>query len=432
MKGAKGPVMSGTAASRPAVRTRRSLWPPALRYRLFARLWAGSVASSIGTQMSNTAKLWVLYALTRSPAALGIDGLCFSVPIIILPLLAGPVCDRIDKRAVLTASMTVEAAQAAALAAVAATGGLRPWIIYLAAAVEAARLAFDIPARTTLTTALVPGDALFGAQALSAAVWNSAALAGPALGGLLLATAGATAVFAANAITTLAAFASFRPIRHANLPAAGGARRAVLSGGLRHAIAHRELLALQAILLGASTIALGTETLLPILDHVLWHGGPVSYGMLRAAPGIAAVLTGIGAASWRTARHQPRAASLIMTGACAALIAFTLAPLLAAGIILLTLASAAVSICQILAVTRIQQVTPRHLRGAVSGLSAITQSGLAGIAAAAMALTAASLGARTVIIAVATLTATTALITTYASRACRHRHITRGLRSPAA
>jgi MFS family permease len=420
--------MAGTAASRPATRTRRSPWPPALRYPLFARLWAGSVASSIGTQMNNTAKLWVLYALTHSSTALGIDGLCFSAPIVILPLVAGPICDRVDRRAIVVASMTVEAVEAAALAIAATAGVLRPWIIYLAAAVEAARLAFDIPARTALTTTLVPSEALFSAQALSAAVWNSAALAGPALGGLLLATAGATAVFAANSITTLAALASFLPVRHANLPpAADGGRRTGLSGGLRHAFTHRELVTLQAILLGVSTIALGTETLLPILDHVLWHGGPAGYGMLRAAPGIAAVLTGIGAASWRSPRHQLRAASLIMTGACALLITFTLAPVLAAGVILLALASVAVSICQILAATRIQQVTPGHLRGAISGLNAITQSGLAGIAAAAMALTAASLGARTVIIAVAALTATTGLIAPLgARRARRHDHSTHG------
>jgi multisubunit Na+/H+ antiporter MnhB subunit len=210
-------------------------------------------------------------------------------------------------------------------------------------------------------------------------------------------------------------------------PAADGGLRAGLSGGLRLAFAHRELVTLQAIFLGDSTIALGTETLLPILDHVLWHGGPIGYGMLRAAPGIAAVLTGIGAASWRPARHQLRAARVIMTGACVVLITFTLAPVLAAGVTLLALAPVAVSICQILIATRIQQVTPGHHRGAISGLSAITQSGLAGLAAAAMALTAASLGARTVIIAAAALTATTGLIAPLdVCRARRHDHNTHG------
>jgi hypothetical protein len=71
-------------------------------------------------------------------------------------------------------------------------------------------------------------------------------------------------------------------------------------------------------------------------------------GMLRAAPGIAAVLTGLGMALARPARHLVRTIALSMTGACAGLIAFTVAPVLAVGIAALGLAFAAVSVCQIL------------------------------------------------------------------------------------
>lgn len=403
--------MPGTAAGRPAAPARPARWPPALRHPLFARLWAGSVVSSVGTQMSNTAKLWVLYALTRSAFPLGLDGLCFSAPIVVLPLVAGPVCDRVDRRTIIKASMAVESLEAAALAAAAAAGVLRPWVIYLAAATESARLAFDIPARSALTTALVPSDALVSAQSLSAVVWNSAALVGPALGGLLLATIGAAAVFAVNSVSTLVVGISFLPVGRARLPGAvGDDRRTKADDGLRYAFAHRELLVLEIILLATSTVSLGTETLLPVLDRVLWHGGPVGYGMLRAAPGIAAVLTGIGVASVRPARHPARTIAVSTTSGCAALIAFSLAPLLALGFVLLALAVAAISVCQILVATRVQQVTPGRLRGAISGFNAIAQSGLAGLAAAGMAFTAAGLGARTVIVAVAAVTAITGVI----------------------
>lgn len=391
--------------------TKPAPWPRALRHPLFARLWAGSVVSSVGTQMSNTAKLWVLYALTHSAVTLGIDGLCFSVPIVVLPLVAGPLCDRVDRRTIIIASMAVETVAAAALAGAAAAGLLRPWIIYLAAASEAARLAFDIPARTALTTTLVPADALLSAQSLSAVVWNSAALAGPALGGLLLATTGATAVFAVNSVSTLLVGISFIPVVRAPSPGnAHGDQRTRLGDGLRYTVAHRELLALQITLLAVSTAALGTETLLPVLAHVLWHSGPTGYGLLRAAPGIAALLTGIGAASMRPVRHPARTISLSMISGSAGLVVFTLAPVLAVGAILLAFASFPLSVCQILAATRIQQVTPERLRGAISGFNAITQSGLTGVAAAGMALTSASLGARTVITAVAAVTAITGAI----------------------
>ena len=395
---------------------RAAVRPAALRSPAFVRLWAGSIVSSVGTQMSNTAKLWLLYALTRSAVTLGVDGLCFSVPIVILPLVAGPVCDRVDRYTVVKVSMAAESLEAAALAAVAAAGVLRPWIIYLAAVTEAARLAFDIPARTALTTALVPRDAVLSAQSLSAVVWNSAALAGPALGGLLLATTGATAVFALNGVSTFIVGLALLPPRAARPPAAGGANEdgdrqpGRLGDGLRYALAHRELLALQGVLLATSTIALGTETLLPVLDRAVWHGGPIGYGMLRAAPGIAAVLTGIAISSMRPARRPWRILAASMISACTGLIAFTWAPLLAVGCILLALAFAAVSVAQILVATQVQQTAPERLRGSISGFNAITQGGLAGIAAAVMAITAASLGARTVIEAAAALTALAALM----------------------
>lgn len=392
------------------MRVESGRWPPALRHPLFILLWAGSVVSSVGTQAGNTAKIWVLYSLTHSAMTLGIDGLCFSVPIAVLPLIAGPVCDRIDQRTIIKASMAVESLEAAALAALAAAGVLHPWVIYLTAAIEAARLAFDIPARTALTTALVPGDALPSAQSLSVVVWNSAALIGPALGGMLLAVSSAAVVFAVNSVSTLAVAVAFLPVGRAHLAAvAEGGPRGKPGDGLRYALAHGELLALQAILLTVSAVALGTETLLPVLDRVQWHAGPVAYGMLRAAPGIAAVLTGLGVALMRPARHPVRTLSLSMTGACAGLIAFTVAPVLAAGFVLLALASVGISVCLIIVGTRIQQISPERLRGSISGFNAITQSGLAGVAAAGMAFTATGLGARAVIIAVAAITAATGI-----------------------
>lgn len=242
-------------------------------------------------------------------------------------------------------------------------------------------------------------------------MWTSAALIGPAFGGMLLAVSSAAVVFAVNSVSTLAVAIAFLPVGRAHLPSVtDGAPRGSLDEGLRYACAHRELLALQAILLTVSAVALGTETLLPVLDHVQWHGGPVAYGMLRAAPGIAAVLTGVGVALLRPARHPVRTVSLSMIGACAGLIAFTVAPTLAAGFVLLALASGALSVCLIIVGTRVQQIAPEHLRGAISGFNAITQSGLAGVAAAGMAFAAVDLGARGVIIAVAAVTGATGFI----------------------
>ncbi len=281
--------------------------PAALRQPSFVRLWAGSIVSSVGTQMSNVARLWVLYLLTHSAFALGLEGLCFSVPILVLPLVAGPITDRVDRRTVLKFTMAAEVAEAGALAAVALAGAWHPWIIYLTAGLEAGRLAFDIPARTALTVALVPGEALLSAQSLSAVVWSSAALVGPAVGGILLATTSAAVVFAINGLSTAAALVAFFPRQRACLNAVPGDADTPtgMTGGLRFAGGHQELLGLAAVLAATSTLMIGTESLLPVLDRTLWHGGSAAYGLLRMAPGLAAILAEPACPRWRRSADPP-------------------------------------------------------------------------------------------------------------------------------
>jgi len=63
--------------------------PPALRSSAFTRTWIGSIVSSTGTQMNIVAAGWVLYRMTGSTIPLAVQGLCFSIPIAILPLIAG-------------------------------------------------------------------------------------------------------------------------------------------------------------------------------------------------------------------------------------------------------------------------------------------------------------------------------------------------------
>jgi MFS family permease len=409
-------------AGRPAAPARGRL-PAALRQPSFVRLWAGSIVSSVGTQMSNVAKLWVLYLLTHSAFALGLEGLCFSVPILVVPLVAGPIADRVDRRTVLRLTMAAEVAEAGALAAVAVAGAFHPWIIYLTAGLEACRLAFDIPARMALTSTLVPGEALLSAQSLSAVVWSSASLAGPAIGGVLLATAGAAVVFAINGIITAAALVAFLPLRRARLhPVPGDAGTpAGMTGGLRFAWGRRELLGLAAVLAATSALVIGTESLLPVLDRTLWHGGSAAYGLLRMAPGIAAILAGAGLSAMRPVRRPARAIAISLAAGCGGLIAFTGAPVLAAAIALLVLASLALTLAQVHIVTRIQQVTPDQLRGAISGLSAISQSGLGGIAAAGLTMIAESLGARTTITGAVAVTASAVLLCSAAARRRRTR-----------
>lgn len=189
--------------------------------------------------MSNTAGAWILYRLTHSAVTLGFQGLCFSLPIAVLPLLTGILADRFSRLVLIKATLAVEAAQAFALAAVTAAGDLRPWMLYLAAAADACRLAVNIPAQSALVPDVVPKDMLPSALALSSSMWSSSALAGPAAAGALLAVAGPGLVFAINGgctLVALGALAALGPIAQPVL--AGEYELRQLAGGITYLRSH--------------------------------------------------------------------------------------------------------------------------------------------------------------------------------------------------
>ena len=409
-------MLAGSQFERP------SRVPAALRHGPFVRLWGGSILSSVGTQMNNVAKVWLLYELTGSAAALGLEGLCFSVPIAVLPLFAGPLVDRFDRVRVVKVGLCLETSEAVVLAALSGTVGLTPWMIYLAAAVAAARLSFVIPAGTALVPALVPPRAVLSAMSLSAVVWSSSALVGPAVGGLLLARTGASAVFVLNAVATIVALIALRPVTRSTLLTVQPCLPTThVTEGLRFLMRRRHVLALQGLILISSTLLIGTETLLPVLDVQIWDGGTLGYGLLRAAPGVAAVVAGLLLSLTRPFRRLFLANGIGSSAATVGLVAFVQMPSLAGGFVVLAVATMALVGTQILTATAITHDTPDEYRGAVGGVTAIGQSGLAGIAAAGMAVAATGIGAPATLVVVAAIAAPLALTATVAAYRLRSR-----------
>jgi MFS family permease len=133
----------------------------ALHNRNFTLLWAGLIVSNMGTWMQNVANGWLVLQLTNSPLWLGILGLSFAIPMIILPPLAGAVVDRVNRIRLLFFTQSMQIVIALTLATLTWFGRIEVWHILLATAFGAALLAFDNPARQALVPALVhPRDLL--------------------------------------------------------------------------------------------------------------------------------------------------------------------------------------------------------------------------------------------------------------------------------
>src|SRR5512142_2586117 len=176
----------------------------ALRSRNFTLLWSGLIVSNVGTWMQNVANGWLVLQLTNSPLWLGLLGLSFAVPMIILPPLAGPVVDRVHRIRLLFFTQSMQAVTAIVLAVLTWTGRVQTWHILLASFIGALLLAFDNPARQALIPDLVQPRDLLNALSLNSATYTGAALVGPALAGAMLGPLGAGTLFFVNGISFLA------------------------------------------------------------------------------------------------------------------------------------------------------------------------------------------------------------------------------------
>ena len=279
-------------------------WPAALRplrHRDFAFYAAGRFAATLAWQMLSVAAGWQLYALTRDPLALGFAGLAQFLPFVTLVLPAGFVADLTDRRLVLVAAYLLEVTSAAVLLWLTWSGTGLVWAMYVAMAFFGAGRAFWMPTGQAITPKLVPPEDFPGAVAINSALFQTAAVGGPGLGGLLY-LLGAGVVYAA--VTGLLLLACGFMLAIAKMPADATAARHP-----REALEGLRFVFRQRIVLGAISLDLfavlfgGATALLPIFAADVLHVGPAGLGALRAAPGLGAVVTAALLALWPIRRH---------------------------------------------------------------------------------------------------------------------------------
>jgi MFS family permease len=356
----------------------------ALQHRNFNLLWAGLIVSNTGTWMQNVAEGWLVLQLTNSPLWLGLLGLSFALPMIVLPLIGGAVVDRIDRIKLLYVTQTGSLLSALILAILTWTGKVQIGYILIASFVNSTLLAFDNPARQSLLPDLVPPQALMNAISLNSASYTGAALIGPALAGILLAPLGAGALFFLNAVSYLAVIIALGFLR--DVPGHGdGAQPSSLGksifAGLAYAVKNRLILALLGLSALASLFGRSYQMLLPIFARDVWNGGPQGYGILLSASGAGALVGAFGLASARNIKN--RSGVLIFGGMAFSLtlILFALSPYLWPGAGLLFLGGIAVTAFSTVTATFLQTTAPSALRGRVMSLYAITLIGLPALGA---------------------------------------------------
>ncbi|HEY3413105.1 MAG TPA: MFS transporter [Armatimonadota bacterium] len=353
----------------------------ALRLREYQLYALGNVLGILGAQAQSVAVGWELYERTHSKLALGYVGLVQILPVILLTFPAGHLADRLDRRIVLIASQIATALCSLGLAALSVMHG--PVIgTYALLFLAGCAMAVRNPSRAALMPQIVPAEVFSNAVTWNSTCMQVASVAGPAMGGVMLAVLhGAAPVFAAAALTSLAfaAVVSMIRVRSIKRPTEPVTLRSVIAGA---GFVYRTKIILAAITMDMFAVLLGGATvLLPVYAKDILKVGPGGLGWLQAAPSAGAFCMAIYLAHARPMQRAGTTLLWAVSGFGAATIVFGLSRsfLLSLGMLFLTGVFDNVSV--VIRQTLVQLRTPDELRGrvaAVNGLFIGTSNQLGG------------------------------------------------------
>ncbi len=342
----------------------------ALEHRPFRRFFLAQLLSQVGTWMQSVSQAWLVLQLTGSPLKLGLLGTLQFGPILVLSVVAGVIADRWSRRRLLIATQATLAAQAAALAALVATGRARYWQVAVLALLTGLATAVDAPARQSFVMSLVGRADILNAAALNSAAFNAARIVGPALAGVLIARFGVVPAFAINAVglgvvlLTLLAL----PPEAGGRAAAGGSVGAQIGETVRFARRSPEIVPLLGLLLVVSLCVFNFSVYVPLLARTVLGVGPEGFGFLMAALGIGAVSGAL--ALGARATPDPGLGLLLAAaaGACAGLVLLSASGRVGTVALLLLLTGASGIVATTGCNTALQLLAPDELRGRVMSL----------------------------------------------------------------
>ena len=349
----------------------------ALQHRNFRLLWSGQLVSFSGSMMQTAAILWHVSLLVppeRKGIALGLVGLVRVVPIIAFSLAGGVVADAFDRRRLMLLTQSAMTLVAAALAFLTFRGLAAVWPIYLLAALASAAGAFDGPARQSLVPNLVPREHLPNAISLNTIMFQTAAVVGPSLAGVMIAGFGVGWAYALNAASFLAVIAALLLMR--GVPRRTAIERSELSlgaarEGLRFVFAS-PLIRSSMLLDFFATFFSSATALLPIFAQDILAVGPKGYGWLYAAPAIGALLAG--SAMVRLGDRIDRRGAVLLWAVAAyglATVVFGLSRSFLLTFLCLAATGTADTVSMVLRNILRQLATPDHLRGRMTSVNMI-------------------------------------------------------------
>jgi MFS family permease len=305
-----------------------------LRHATFRRIWLASLLSNLGLLIQAVGAAWAMIQMTSSADKVALVQTALMLPVMLISMPAGAIADMYDRRIVALVSLSIALAGATALTVLAWLGQITPQTLLALCFVVGSGMALFGPAWQSSVSEQVPAETLPSAVALNGISYNIARSFGPAIGGIVVAAAGAVAAFAANALLyiplLIVLFLWRRTSEPSRLPRER-LNRAIVSG-VRYIANSPSIKIVLTRTFVTGVLGGSVSALMPLVARDLLHGGAQTYGIMLGAFGMGAVLGALNIAEVRkrmSGEAAIRACALSMGGAIAA-VALSREPVLTA------------------------------------------------------------------------------------------------------
>jgi MFS family permease len=305
-----------------------------LRHGVFRRIWLASLLSNLGLLIQGVGAAWAMTQMTSSADKVALVQTALMLPVMLISMPAGAIADMYDRRVVALISLSISLAGSTALSVLAWLGLVTPQSLLALCFVVGSGMALFGPAWQSSVSEQVPAETLPSAVALNGISYNIARSFGPAIGGIVVATAGAVAAFAANAVLYIPLLVVLFLWRRSSEPSRlprERLNRAMVSG-VRYIANSPSIRIVLARTLVTGVIGGSVSALMPLVARDLLHGGAQTYGIMLGAFGMGAVIGALNIAEVRkrmSGEAAVRACALSMAGAIAA-VAMSKSPVLTA------------------------------------------------------------------------------------------------------
>ena len=357
----------------------RGIFSP-LRYAVFRRIWTASLLSNLGILVLGVGAAWTMTQISSSTNLVALVQTSLMLPVALVSTPAGAIADMFDRRMVGIVALSIALAGSISLSVLAWLGVVTPVLLLVFCFIIGSGMALFGPAWQASVSEQVPAEALPSAVALNGISYNIARSFGPAIGGVIVASAGAVAAFATNALLylpLLVVLFLWRRLKEPSRLPPERMARAVISG-VRYIVHSPPIRIVLGRTLVTGIAGGSVSALMPIVTRDLLHGGAQTYGVMLGAFGMGAVIGALNIAALRGRLGDEVSIRLcmIVMGVFVAVVALSRSPVLSG--IALVFAGAAWTASVTVFNVGVQLAAPRWVAGrALAAYQAAISGGIA-------------------------------------------------------